>query len=64
MSRKKKIQLFKILLGIIALVIIIGLIVYLIPVMKNLSTVEGQISFKEKVNDSGIIGFLMLFGLI
>lgn len=63
MSRKKKIQVFKILLGIIALVIIIGLIVYLIPVMKNLSTVEGQIAFKEKVNDSGIIGFLMLFGL-
>ena len=31
--------------------------------MKNLSTKEGQIAFKEKVNNSGIIGLLSLFGL-
>ena len=40
-----------------------GLIIYLIPVMQNLSTAEGQVAFKNKVNESGIIGFLMLFGL-
>ena len=63
MSRKSKIKIFRILLAIIAAVIIIGVIAYLIPVMKNLSTIEGQEAFKNKVNDSGLIGLLMLFGL-
>ena len=63
MSRKSKIKIFRILLAIIAAAIIIGVIAYLIPVMKNLSTIEGQEAFKNKVNDSGFIGLLMLFGL-
>lgn len=63
MSRKNKIKIFRSILWIITLVIIIGLIIYLIPVMQNLSTAEGQVAFKNKVNESGIIGFLMLFGL-
>lgn len=63
MSRKNKIKIFRILLVITVLAIIIGAIVYLIPVMKNLSTIEGQEAFKNKVNDSGMIGLLMLFGL-
>ena len=53
----------RILLAIIAVAIIIGVIIYLVPVMKNLSTVEGQEAFRNKVNDSGFIGLLMLFGL-
>ena len=63
MSRKSKIKIFRILLAIIAAAIIIGVIAYLRPVMKNLSTIEGQEAFKNKVNDSGFIGLLMLFGL-
>ena len=63
MSRKNKIKIFRIFLVIIAVAIIIGVITYLIPVMKNLSTIEGQEEFKNKVNDSGFIGLLMLFGL-
>ena len=63
MSRKNKVKIFRILLALIAVAIIIGVIVYLIPVMKNLSTIEGQEAFKSKVNDSGFIGLLMLFGL-
>ena len=63
MSRKTKIKIFRIILAIIAVAIIIGVLAYLIPVMKNLSTVEGQEVFKNKVNDSGFIGLLMLFGL-
>ena len=63
MSRKSKIKLFRIILAIIAVAIIVGVIIYLIPVMKNLSTVEGQEAFKNKVNDSGFVGLLMLFGL-
>ena len=63
MSRKNKIRIFRIILAIIAVTIVIGVIAYLIPVMKNLSTVEGQMAFKEKVNKSGFIGLAMLFGL-
>ena len=53
----------KFILLIITIALIIGLIAYLSPVMKNLSTHEGQIAFKEKIEDSGIYGFLTLFGL-
>ena len=63
MSRKTKIKIFRIILVIIAVVIIVGVLAYLIPVMKNLSTVGGQEAFKNKVNDSGFVGLLMLFGL-
>ena len=49
--------------AIIAVAIIVGVLCYLIPVMKNLSTIEGQENFKNKVNESGFIGLLMLFGL-
>ena len=50
-------------IAIIAVAIIVGVLAYLIPVMKNLSRVEGQGAFKNKVNDSGFVGLLMLFGL-
>ncbi len=63
MSRKNKVKIFRILVAIVAIAIIIGVIAYLVPVMRNLSTVEGQEAFKNKVNDSGFIGLLMLFGL-
>ena len=48
---------------IIVIIAMIGMTVYLFPVMKNLSTYEGQIAFKEKVNNSGVWGFLALLGL-
>lgn len=35
-------------------------IVYLTPVIKNISTKEGKIAFKEKLDDLGIIGLLIL----
>lgn len=41
----------------------IGMVVYLFPLMKNLSSLEGQVAFKEKVESSGIWGMLTLFGL-
>lgn len=63
MSRKTKIKIFKIILMIIVIFILIGVTIYLIPVMKNLSTEAGQLKFKERVNDSGFLGLLMLFGL-
>lgn len=48
---------------IIVIIAMIGMTVYLFPVMKNLSTYEGQIAFKERVNNSGVWGFLALLGL-
>lgn len=48
------------------IIVIIGcmwLIIELFPVMKNISTKEGQIEFKNKIDNMGILGFLVLFGL-
>lgn len=63
MSRKTKTKILKIILLIIALLLIIGVTLYLFPVMKNLSSKEGQIAFQQKVENSGIVGMLILFGL-
>ena len=63
MNRKNKVKIFKIFLTIIVLSLVLGIIIYLFPVMKNLSTIEGQVAFKEKVENSGILGMLSLFGL-
>lgn len=61
MSKKTKV--FKWLLMIIVLALCIGLIVYLFPVIKNLSTPEGQLDFKNHIANLGALGYLALFGL-
>ena len=61
MNKKKKLKIFKIILFIIAVIILTVITVYLFPVMKNLSTKEGQIAFKDKVTNSGVYGLLLLF---
>lgn len=58
---KQKIKIFKILMTILAVSIIVGIIIYIFPVMKELSTKDGQVAFKEKVSNSGILGLLLLF---
>lgn len=63
MSRKTKIKVFKIILAILVLTLFIGITTYLFPVMKDLSSIVGQIAFKEKVDNSGMFGLLSLFGL-
>lgn len=63
MKNKKKISFVKIILLIVVVIACIGLIAYLLPVMKNLSTHEGQIAFKQRIDDSGILGFLTLLAL-
>lgn len=63
MKKINKIKAIRILILIFLLIIIISLIVYLFPVMRNLSTYEGQLEFKEKVENSGIYGFLTLLAL-
>ena len=61
MSKKAKV--FKYVLMIIVIILLIGLIVYLFPVIKNISTPEGQVEFKNQVESMGALGYLALFGL-
>ena len=61
--KKSNTKVFKIIILILVIAIMAGITYYLFPLLKNLSTAEGQIAFKERVGDSGIFGFLMLFGL-
>ncbi len=61
MSKKTKI--FKLILLAIVVAIAIGATAYLIPVIKELNTTEGQRAFQERINNSGFLGVLMLFGL-
>lgn len=63
MENINKFKTIRILILIFLLIIIISLIVYLFPVMRNLSTYEGQLEFKKKVENSGVYGFLTLLAL-
>ena len=62
-KKSKKIKVLRIIIFFVTIILMVGLTIYLFPVMKDLSTYEGQIAFKEKVNNSGIYGFLSLLGL-
>lgn len=59
----KRVRAFKYILLVLVIALIVGLMVYLVPVMKNLSTPEGQLEFKNQVEEMGFLGFLVLFGL-
>lgn len=61
MDKKKKLKIFKIILFIIVAIIFTVITIYLFPVMRNLSTKEGQIEFKDKVTSSGVYGVILLF---
>ena len=63
LSMSKRVKAFKYILMIVVIILLVGLIVYLFPVMKNLSTPEGQLEFKNQVSDMGFLGLLALFGL-
>ena len=63
MNRKNKTQIFKLILFIFVILIMVGITIYLMPVMKDLRTLEGQNAFKEKISETGIMGLLTLFGL-
>lgn len=59
----KRTKIFKIILLIAVIAIMIGVTVYLIPLISELNTAEGQEAFKDKISSSGFLGVLMLFGL-
>ena len=58
---KKKI--LKLLLTILSIALFIGLIIYLLPVMKDLLTQEGRLAFKERLDGMGAGKFWVLFAL-
>lgn len=59
----KKRKVINIVLIIMVAIVFILAIAYLAPIMKDISTKEGQIAFKEKIENLGIVGLLILFGL-
>lgn len=63
MEKNKKAKWIKGILFLFVIAIAIAMIVYLAPIMQEVSTTEGQQAFKQKVEDSGFFGMLMLFGI-
>lgn len=60
-NNNKKILGFGITLA--AIIVIALVIVWLFPLMKNIATPEGQLEFKNKMDEMGILSYLILFGL-
>ena len=63
MNQKQKVKIFRITLTVITLILIVGILIYLFPVMRNLSTEKGQIEFKNKIDKSGAFGVIILLGI-
>lgn len=63
MSNKKRIKIVKITLTIFIVMVLAIFLWKLAPFMKDLSTTEGQIAFKEKIDSLGFKGLLLLLGL-
>lgn len=59
----KKTKVLRILLS-LGIIIVLAIFLWkLTPFIKNLSTIEGQIAFKEKIDSMGIGGIFLLFAL-
>lgn len=63
MKRNNKVKIFNIFLLITIIGLITGMIIYIFPVIKGLSTIEGQVVFRDKIQNTGVYGMLSLFGL-
>lgn len=59
----KKRKILNIIITIAVIMIFVLAIAYLAPIMKNITTKEGKIEFKEKIDDLGILGVIILFAL-
>ena len=57
----KKKKIINIVVISVVIIIFALAIAYLAPVMKDISTKEGQIAFKEKIDNLGVVGLLILF---
>ena len=63
MKKINKAKTIKLIALIITIVILITATIYMVPIMKQINTSEGQTEFKGKITNSGIAGILILFGL-
>lgn len=63
MKKSNKIKILKVIIFIIAISLIVGIIIYLAPLIKDLTTSEGRMNFKEEIDSLGIYGILVLAGL-
>lgn len=63
MKKLNKAKIIKLTALIIILIILTIATIYMMPIIKQINTPEGQIEFKEKITNSGITGILILFGL-
>ena len=60
----KKEQIIKITMLILFIIILIYMTIKIIPLFKDISTEEGRLNFKEKVESLGIRGVLVILGLM
>ena len=63
MKKISKAKIIKLIALILVITILLIATIYMIPIMKEIKTPEGQAQFKEKITNSGITGVLILFGL-
>ena len=63
MEKINKAKMIKLIALILIIAILLIATIYMIPIMKEIKTPEGQAQFKEKITNSGITGVLILFGL-
>lgn len=63
MKKQNKAKIIKLIALIIILAVLVIATMYMMPIMKQINTSEGQTQFKEKITNSGITGMLILFGL-
>ncbi len=63
MKNQNKIKIIKITLTVVILVALAIFFWKIAPFMMDLSTTEGQIAFKNKINSMGFLGLLLLFSL-
>ncbi len=63
MKKQNKAKIIKLIALIIILAVLVIATIYMMPIMKQINTSEGQTQFKEKITNSGITGMLILFGL-
>lgn len=60
----KKEQIIKIIMLILVIAILVYLTIKIIPLFKNIATVEGRMQFKEEIQGMGIKGVLVIQGLM
>ena len=63
MKKINKAKIMKLIALITTIAILLIARIYMIPIIKQINTPEGQTQFKEKITNSRITGMLILFGL-